>query len=64
MIKLNPSFGGQTIIFGKSTSEIGKVSIEVSIGFSPQSMAALLMIILAVTNPHITVQIQKSLENV
>ena len=60
-IKLNPTLGGQTTIFGKCTSEIGNVSIEVSMGDFSQSKKALLINKPAVIKPEITTTIQISL---
>ena len=60
-VKLNSTFGGQTIIFGKWTLEIGNVSVEVSIGDFSQSKKALLIQNPAEENPQITIEIQNNL---
>ena len=60
-IKLNSALGGQTIIFGKYASDIGNVSIDVSMGDFSQSKKALLMNKPAVKKPEITITIQITL---
>jgi hypothetical protein len=59
-INLKATLGGQTTIVGKYTSEMGNVSIDVSIGDFSQSKKALLIKKLAARKPKITMRIQNS----